>query len=471
MGNGSRNGEPARGASRGGHTMLLLCCVLALAWGIRFGVASTAAPFQLVGDERYFAKVATNIAAGEGHQLLPWARAWRPPAFSYVLAASLPERAAASGNLAQAIGYFVQMQLLLGTLLVALVFLLGQALFNTRTGLLAALIAAIYPNLVAYSHFLWSETLFAVLLTAGLVGVWYAQERESRLLALLAGAALGTAALTREVAIPVAGVCAVWGVVSAWQSDRRGALVRAALMLLAVTVTVLPWTIRNYRIYDRFIPVSTVGWYAIAESNTLDREDWLDPLPRRAIAFRGRYLAIEDELQQMEFARAQALREIRSEQPSWIVKKLVRNLALLFQPDSFVAKKLRKGAYGPVGGTRQRTVVALTSVSYLLVFVAAMLGALTDPSRRRRRLMGALLVTVVALHVVATSVTRFRVPWTPLLIVYASHAFLNCGMVRARLRGFTAVAAVLLLCTLAWITVCYFPAWSHSAAVWRAPTP
>jgi hypothetical protein len=124
-----------------------------------------------------------------------------------------------------------------------------------------------------------------------------------------------------------------------------------------------------------------------------------------------------------------------------------------------------------VGGARQRTVVALTSLSYLLVFVAAMLGALTDPSRQRRRLMGALLVTVVALHIMATSVTRFRLPWIPLMIVYASHAFLDCGMVRARLRGFAAVAAVLSLCAFAWIAACYFPAWSHTAAVWRAPAP
>ena len=471
MGNGSRNGEPTRGASRGGRTMLLLFCVLALAWGVRFGVASLTTPFQLLGDERYFAKVATNIAAGEGHQLTPWTRAWRPPAFSYVLAATLPERTAARGDPAQAIQHFVQVQLVLGTILVALVFLLGQALFDTRTGLLAALIAAIYPNLVAYSHFLWSETLFAVLLAAGIVAVWYAAERASGPLALFAGAALGMAALTREVAIPVAGVCAAWGVYGAWYSDRRGALMRAALTMIALTVAVLPWTIRNYRIYERFIPVSTVGWYAIAESNTLDREDWLDPLPRRAIEFRGRYLAIEDELQQMEFARAQALLEIRSEQPTWIFKKMVRNVALFFQPDSFVAKKLRKGAYGPVERTHRRVIVALTSVSYSLVLVAAVLGALTDPDRRRRRLMAALLVTVVALHVVATSVTRFRVPWTPLLIVYASHAFLNCGMVRARLRGFAAVAAVLSLCAFAWIAVCYFPAWSHSAAVWRTPTP
>jgi len=471
MGNGSRNADPTRGTSRCGKTVLFLFCLLAVAWGIRFGVAATAAPFQLVGDERYFAKVARNIAAGEGHQLAPWARAWRPPAFSYLLAATLPQGTAASGDPAQAIERFVQVQLVLGTILVALVFLLGQALFDTRTGLLAALIAAIYPNLVAYSHFLWSETLFAVLLTAGLVAFWCAEERASWLLALLAGAALGMAALTREVAILVAGVCAAWGVSSALYTDRRGALVRAGLMMMAVAVTVLPWSIRNYRIYDHFIPVSTVGWYAIAESNTLDRGDWLDPLPRRAIQFRRRYLVVQDELQMMELARVQAVREIRSEQPSWIFKKLVRNVALFFQPDSSLAKKLRKGAYGPVKRNQRRAIVALTSVSYSLVLVAAMLGTLTDPNRRRRRLMGALLVTVVALHVVATSVTRFRLPWTPLLIVYASHAFLNCGMVRARLRGFTAVAAILLLCAFAWIAACYFPAWSHSATIWKAPTP
>jgi 4-amino-4-deoxy-L-arabinose transferase-like glycosyltransferase len=449
----------------------LLACLLVVAWGIRFGVASHAAPFRLLGDERYFARVATHIAAGKGHQLAPWARAWRPPAFSYVLAASLPKEIAASGDPAQSLERFIHVQLALGTALVAMVFLLGQALFDARTGLLAALIAATYPELVAYSHFLWSETLFAVLLVAGLVAVWYAEERASRLLALLGGAAFGLAALTREIAIPVAGVCAAWGVATARQGDRRAALLRAAVMMVAMAVTILPWTIRNHRIFHRFIPVSTVGWYAIAESNTLDQKDWLDPLPHRAIEFRRRYLAVRDELQMMELARLQAIQEIRSEQPSWIVKKLVRNVALLFQPDSYLAKKLRKNAYGTVERSRERAILAVTSGSYSLVLLAAMLGALTDPNRRRRLLVGALLVTVIALHVVATSVTRFRLPWTPLLIVYASHAFLNCGVVRARLRGFTAVAAVLLLCAFAWIAACYFPAWSHTAAVWRAPAP
>ena len=102
MGNGSPNAEPTRGASRSGRAMLLLFSVLALAWGIRVGVAYLSTPFRLVGDERYFARVATNIAAGEGHQLTPWVRAWRPPAFPYLLAAILPQEVAASGDPAQA---------------------------------------------------------------------------------------------------------------------------------------------------------------------------------------------------------------------------------------------------------------------------------------------------------------------------------------------------------------------------------
>jgi 4-amino-4-deoxy-L-arabinose transferase-like glycosyltransferase len=155
----------------------------------------------------------------------------------------MPKGTAAGREPAQSIKYFVHAQLALGTVLVALVFLLGQALFDARTGLLAALIAAIYPELVAYSHFLWSETLFAVLLVAGLVAVWYAEARGSRPLALLGGAAFGLAALTREIAIPVAGVCAAWGVATARCGDRRAALLRAALLMAAMAVTILPWTI------------------------------------------------------------------------------------------------------------------------------------------------------------------------------------------------------------------------------------
>ena len=50
-----------------------------------------------------------------------------------------------------------------GSLAVLLVYLLGRAWFGHREGLLAAWLCALYPNLIAYSHYLWSEPLFIVL--------------------------------------------------------------------------------------------------------------------------------------------------------------------------------------------------------------------------------------------------------------------------------------------------------------------
>ena len=52
----------------------------------------------------------------------------------------------------------------LGSLAGLLVYLLGRAWFSHREGLVAAWLCALYPNLVAYSHYLWPEPLFIALL-------------------------------------------------------------------------------------------------------------------------------------------------------------------------------------------------------------------------------------------------------------------------------------------------------------------
>ena len=55
-------------------------------------------------------------------------------------------------------------QVALGMLVVFWVYLLAQRWFGLRQAQIAALICALYPNLIAFSHLLWAETLYLVLL-------------------------------------------------------------------------------------------------------------------------------------------------------------------------------------------------------------------------------------------------------------------------------------------------------------------
>ena len=75
-------------------------------------------------------------------------------------------------------------------------------------------------------------------------------------------------------------------------------------MLLCMLVVIAPWTVRNYQRLGHLVPVSTIGWFAAAEGNTLDHPQWLAPIGPAGFAFRRQYFSVEGEMERVEFARA-----------------------------------------------------------------------------------------------------------------------------------------------------------------------
>ena len=55
-------------------------------------------------------------------------------------------------------------QVILSTISVYLIYILAKKIFNESIALLSAFIFSIYPTLIAFTHYLWSETLYIFLL-------------------------------------------------------------------------------------------------------------------------------------------------------------------------------------------------------------------------------------------------------------------------------------------------------------------
>jgi hypothetical protein len=427
---------------------LALAALAGLAYGLRAGALEAALPLRLLGDEVYYAQVAAHIAEGRGHVYVGRAEgeawAWRPPLHPWLLSLFVDAQSSGAGDPAQSPELLLplaRLQVALGALLVALTGLLGRALFDERTGLLAAGIAALDPALIAHSHYLWSENLFAVLVTAGLLGAAAVQRRPTLPRALATGAAFGLAALSRELALPVAAACAAWWCWMAEPAARGRALALGACTLLSAAVLLSPWTWRNYQMLGRFVPVSTVGWFALAEGNTLESPHWMAREGPEQLAFHQAYFSTRGEVARLDLARAHALARIEAEQPAWLGKKLVRSLALLLNPDSVLRTKLRHGAYGDRPGASARLLLAASIPAYLALVVAATLGIASAPAQGRRALACLVLGVVALLHVLSNATPRFRVPWLPLLAVYASHALLHPRGLPARAGGPALAAA------------------------------
>jgi hypothetical protein len=441
-----------------------LLAVSVVGGALRLAVAERTHPVRLVGDEVYYAQVAAHLASGAGHLYVGGlegeARAWRPPAHPFVLSLPLdPERArrADAASDPEQLRTLVRLQVALGTLLVAATGLLGRALFDARTGLLAAALASAYPALVAQSHMLWSEGLFSLLVTLALAAVARAERGSPLAFAAAAGIGFGLAALARELALGVAAAGAAWWVAQAPRGPaRRAAVARGAFTLALAVLVVAPWTLRNARVLGRFVPVSTVGWFAAAEGNSLERPEWLRPEGPEQRRFHAGYFTRRDEVARLDFARAHALERIRAEQPGWILRKLVRNLALLLAPDEVLRTKVRRGAYGDLPPPEIRALLAVSAPAWVALYAAATLGIAGAREGGRRRLAVLVLAVVAAVHVAANATPRFRLPWLPLLAVYASHAALAGRGLARRIDRAGALGAVAALAFLLAVAIPYY---------------
>lgn len=396
--------------------------LLALAIALRALTAWWTFPVELTGDERYYVEVAANLARGEGHLYRERSgtvpRALRPPAHPWLLSQLLDARVPTPVPGA-ALPPLLALQVLLSSSLVVLAAWLGRALFDARVGLLAAGLVAIDPALIGFSHTLWSENLFAVLLLAGLAAALRAA-RGGALWLLTAGALFGLGALTREIMLPVAAAVAVWWLAIATASERRRALLRGALLVTLALAVVAPWTLRNARVLGRVVPVSTVGWLAAAEGNALEPE-WRRPNGPARKRFKRAYLRERGELERSDLARRRTFEMIAAEQPGWLAKKLVRNTALFASPDAPWLYKLRRGNYGSEASPWLRPLIAWTVLFHVALVAAAIVGT-AGADRRQLLLLALVLGAALAVHVLANATPRYRIPWLPLLAIYAAAA-------------------------------------------------
>jgi 4-amino-4-deoxy-L-arabinose transferase-like glycosyltransferase len=442
---------------------LWLLSITVVAGGLRFAVLDAVHPVHLTGDEAYYVQTAFNLKKGFGYGLGEDSRAAWPPGHSYLLSHFVvPKQLLPRGDFEAGVRGLQTVEVALGTLLVLLTGLLGAALFDRRVGLAAAGVAAVYPTFIAFSHSLWSDNLFTVLLLAALVVLVHAERRGRLALAVLAGLLFGGAGLTREVAVPIAIACALW------LGARHKSVVLPAALLVAAAAVVLPWTWRNFQLFERFVPVSTVGWMGVREGNTLAADDWTRADAAELVAFRERYHAVPGELERADVARREALALIAAEQPTWIFKKLVRNTAMLFAPDSFLFKRFSRASYGQVPLGRVRAALVVTTLLYVLVVVGAVLGIAGSGDGGRRGLALLIVGVVVLLHVLAQATTRYRLPLMPLALVFACRAALEGRALGARLsRGARFAALALLVYFLAWC-VPYFA--DDAVALWMRGT-
>ena len=240
-----------------------LWAVLALALALRLAAGawwqSRLAPNQRFefGDSDAYWVLAEHVAQGEPYEYgSPQARVFRMPGYPALLAAMLW----LFGNNMPVI-YARTLSAVLGTMAVAAVYWLSTTLFDRRTGLVAAFVAACYPGAISMSVVVLSEAPFCPLFLAQLAAwlkSWQAvDERRSLGWAVTSGVLGGLATLMRPdwllfvpFVIFAGSVLTIKTPIQNPKSKIQNLLRHSKLSLvmsLAVAAVMTPWWWRNFQ--------------------------------------------------------------------------------------------------------------------------------------------------------------------------------------------------------------------------------
>lgn len=242
-----RHTSPPHQRRRAVLLILALAVVLRLGWLLLV-------PVQPVSDSVRYDFFAQRIASGQGYTEIDGrATAYWPvgPSFLY----ALPYRLMGPENAARYPAAAV-LNLLLGVGSVALTIYLGRRWIGPGAGLLAGVLLACWPSQIEFTTVLASETPMLFLMLAGLA-VWYARGWPGWTRAVAAGICFAAASYMRPTVLLVPVVVAALDFMR--QPQRLATFGYAALLGVVMAACIAPWTYRNYRVFDTFVPISTNG--------------------------------------------------------------------------------------------------------------------------------------------------------------------------------------------------------------------
>ncbi len=170
---------------------------------------------------------------------------------------------------------------LLGIATILVVFALGWRLGGRElgrwVGLFAAFAVAVYPPFIHTTGELMSEPPAMLTLPAAILAYLWASDRSANALVpgmriqprsawpwLVPGFLFGLTAMFRPEYLLVGAAFVVLAAIREWQRrDWKLGLAGAAVLLVALILPILPWTIRNVVVLDRVVPISTGGGKAL----------------------------------------------------------------------------------------------------------------------------------------------------------------------------------------------------------------
>jgi len=353
-------------------------------------------------DENKYHNMAISIINGQGFR----GKAYNPP--GYPLFLSLIYNIFGLNTFAVRI-----VQSLLSSIMVIFIFYIAQIAYDKNTAILAGLISMIYPFFVYWTGALLTETLFIFLYVISIFFIYRFLLTKSQLWNIVGSFSLGLTTLVRPVVLSLPLFILIFYLLN--NKSLKSCLLNIFIFCLIYFSVLAPWTIRNYLIFDRFIPVTTssgINLLAGMNKQVLNDINMSGKLTRGALDEYNEYLVNLDENQRDIEATKLAIgyyKKLFKENPLFIIK---------------VMWKKWKAFWNIFPSNRGQLAKVMSLLSYGLLLPFFILGCILSIFRKNTLLIIFVILNSVIICLVYYANIRYRFPMEPFFIIVASFGIL-----------------------------------------------
>jgi hypothetical protein len=383
-----------------------------VAFLLRAGVLVSVATYDFPSNWEYgyeYGATARWVALGNGFSSpnydAPRPSALTAPAYVYLIAAAFRIFGVYSVGAAIALEL---LQSLFAAATCLAIYRLGAALYSPRVGLLAAAGLAVYPPSIFFSvNRIGPVHLVPLLIALVLFDLLrLAESGETRHL-VRCGLLMGVTALVEPAVLPFYAAACAWLLIY----SLRGFVpaVRHCAWLACLTLLcIVPWTIRNYVTFERFVLIKSPAGMNLLYGNNPHGNGVSQNLYVHFLPEEKAFLDQLDEISQDDIMFSMAWGFIRNHPLTFIRMTLRRVVAFwnFYNPDSPSPHNMLRG------------------LAYGCAALAALVGlALSDRYRKATALLVSLFLGYPLIYYVThVSFYRYRFPVEPFVILLASFA-------------------------------------------------
>lgn len=297
---------------------------------------------------------------------------------------------------------------------------LARRLLGPRAARLAALLIAILPSQVLWCSLPTADMLFTVLCLGMLVVVARAPTWRT---ALAAGVLYGAATLVRPVIYFIPPLLLLYWLLAS--TPWRKAVALTVLLFAAGSAVLLPWQIRNYRIFGEFVLVSTNGGVHLwmgnnprASGGFIPETDFITP--------EGKYIMSSlNEARRDRWAGEQGKAYLR-ENPAHCLSLWPKKVVHLFYRDSKCVTYPFRETFQEVHPALIAALILISEGVYYalgLAFIVGLFGLARAEGLSARVWLGAgMLLYFVGIYLPFITEGRYHMPLLPIFAVFAAAA-------------------------------------------------